>query len=84
MPKTLIALAYICLVPVNHDHVMYGPGQDGGVELELTDAQARQLLEVGAIKLKEDVPEVAAVVEAPAKPTAAPAAPAAAKPAAKK
>ena len=82
MPKTLIALLYVCIVPINFDHVMYGPGQDGGDELELTDAQAKQLLEVGAIKLKEDAPEVAAVVEAPAKPAAA--ALAAAKAAAKK
>lgn len=51
MPKALLAM-YICLVPVNFDHVIYGPGQDAGDELELSDAQAKQLLEVNAIKLK--------------------------------
>lgn len=79
MPKNQQAL-YICLVPVEFDHVRYGPDEAAGDEVELTDAQARQLLEVNAVKLKE----VATDEEAAPAPAAKAAAAAAAKPAAKK
>lgn len=72
MPKVLLA-TYICLVPVNFDHVMYGPGQDAGDELELTNAQAKQLLEVNAIKLKEDAADAAEPVAKTPAPAPAPA-----------
>lgn len=74
MPKALLAaVVYIALVPINFDHVMYGPGQDGGDELELTDAQAKQLLEVNAIKLKEDAADADDAVAKAAAPAPVPA-----------
>ncbi len=51
--KTLLIFVALCCI--NHDHVNYGPGQSGGVELALTQAQADPLLAVGAIKAKSDV-----------------------------
>ena len=58
MAKTLALLAVIALVPIVHDHTRYEPGD----ELEIKAAEAPQLLEVNAIKLKED----AAAADAPA------------------
>ncbi len=80
MPKNQLA-TYVCLMPIEFDHVRYGPEQAAGDEIELTDAQARQLLDVNAVKLKEVAADDEA--SAPAAPAAKPAA-AAAKPAAKK
>lgn len=48
-PATVTVIAQ---VTVEHDQVRYGPGQDAGDELDVTEAQAAPLLAVGAIKLK--------------------------------
>ncbi len=50
MPKTLALIAVIALVPIVHDHTRYEPGD----ELEIKASEAPQLLEVNAIKLKEE------------------------------
>ncbi|QDL55929.1 hypothetical protein [Rhodoferax aquaticus] len=55
MAKNLVLIALIALVAVEHDGVKYGPGQDAGDKLELPEAQAKPLLEVGAVKLDEPV-----------------------------
>jgi hypothetical protein len=54
MTKTLLALvALTALVNVEHDKVLYGPGQPAGTDFEATAAQARTLLGVNAVKLRE-------------------------------
>ena len=50
MAKTIAMLLVIALVPIVHDHVRYEPGE----ELEIKETEAPQLLEVNAIKLKEE------------------------------
>lgn len=50
MAKTLAMLAVIALVPINYDHVRY----EAGDELEIKAHEAPQLLEVNAIKLKQE------------------------------
>ena len=50
MAKTLALLSVIALVPIVHDHTRYEPGD----ELEIKATEAPQLLEVNAIKLKEE------------------------------
>lgn len=49
MSKTLAKLLVIALVPINYDHAMFAAGD----EFEINEAEAPQLLEVNAIKLKE-------------------------------
>ena len=53
MTKNPVLLTLIALVTVEHDGVKYGPGQTAGDKLELPQAQAQPLLEVGAVKLDE-------------------------------
>lgn len=53
MSDELTAL-FVCLVCVNHDNVLFGPGQAAGAQLELTDAQAAPLLAARAIKLQSE------------------------------
>ena len=60
MAKTLALLAVIALVPIVHDHTRYEPGD----ELEIKATEAPQLLEVNAIKLKEDAADAPASIEA--------------------
>jgi len=43
---------YKAITLIEHDQVKYGPGQDAGDELELTDTQAAPLLGVKAVELK--------------------------------
>lgn len=50
MPKTLAKLLVIALVPINYDHAMFAAGD----EFEINEAEAPQLLEVNAIKMKEE------------------------------
>ena len=58
MAKTLALLSVIALAPIVHDHTRYEIGD----ELEIKASEAPQLLEVNAIKLKEE----AAAADAPA------------------
>lgn len=71
MAKTLLMIAVIALVAVEHDNVKFGPGLPAGDEFELSEAQAVPLLEVGAIKLKEveapEAPATPALAKTPAK-----------------
>ena len=66
MAKTPAKLLVIALVPINYDHAMVAVGD----EFEINEAEAPQLLEVKAIKLKEAAPEVDTPA-APAAPKAA-------------
>ena len=52
-------LSLTCLVVVEHDGVKFGPDQDAGDQLALTEAQARPLLAVGAVALTPPEPEPA-------------------------
>jgi hypothetical protein len=66
----LALIAVVALVAIEHDGVKYGPGQDAGEAFELTEAQAKPLLEVGAIKLVQaDADTGADGNPAPAAPT---------------
>lgn len=56
---------FVCLVCVNHDNTLFGPGQAAGAELELTDEQAAPLLAAGAIKLKSEVDAEPAAADVP-------------------
>ena len=50
MPKTLAKLLVIAMVPINYDHVM----KNAGDEFEINENEVTQLLEVNAIKLKQE------------------------------
>jgi hypothetical protein len=60
MATKLALIAALAMVVVEHDGVKYGPGQDAGAQFELTEAQAKPLLDVGAIELVEVEAETAA------------------------
>ncbi len=76
MAKTIVLWGVIALVPVVYDNVRYEPGE----ELEIKETELPQLLEVKAVKLKEealadetaatDAAAVAAVTRAVTKPAA--------------
>lgn len=56
MPKTVALIAVIALVPINYDHERYEPGE----ELEIKESELPQLLEVNAVKRKDEDTEDAA------------------------
>lgn len=62
-----LKLLFAALCCVNHNQVNYGPGQPGGLVLELTAEEAQPLLDVGAIKPQtQDAAEPPAGVAVPA------------------
>lgn len=63
MPKAIALVAVTALVPVMYDHTRYEPGE----ALEVKDTELAQLLEVNAVKLKEDAAEPEAPAALPAK-----------------
>lgn len=63
MPKAILMIAVIALVPIVHDHIRYEPGEP----LEVKDTELAQLLEVNAVKLKEEAVEPEAPAAPPAK-----------------
>ncbi|MDR3370712.1 hypothetical protein [Rhodoferax sp.] len=49
-------VALTALSVVEHDGVTYGPGMDAGDKLQVTAAQAKALVDVGAAALDEPAP----------------------------
>lgn len=78
MAKIIAALVGVtATVVVEHNGVRYGPGEEAGTDFEVTEAQARPLLDVSAVVLTPvedaasdeagDVPEPGAGTKASAK-----------------
>lgn len=53
MSKALLSVALTALVAVEHNGVLYGPGQAAGTDFEVDELEAKALLEVGAVEISK-------------------------------